>query len=353
MNKEFNLVRNIFLSNFKRLNSPYKIIFALTYRCNLRCKICKIWKIPPKKELSINEIEKIFKNLNNLNWLDLTGGEVTLREDLIEVVKVIINNSRRLSIFHISTNGQLPQRVFLLAKQILKYNILPIFNISVDSTRKINDGLKGGEDSYQKSLETFKLLKSLSKGYFYLSCTISNYNIDYIDEFILELKKDILNFSFSDLHFNIFHNSKHYYNNEGIDGLSKIRFDVIKKYLELCKKGNFIKIFLEDEYIKGLSQYLNGNKFPVKCQALESSCFINPYGEVYPCGVYNKFIMDLKECDYNISNIWMSPNTFKIMENKNCYGCWSPCEAYPAILGNIMRSLIGLNSPKRAKRNLS
>ena len=54
--------------------------------------------------MKLDELEKIFKNLRGLNWIDLTGGEVTLRRDIIEVIKVIIKNSKNLSIFHISTN---------------------------------------------------------------------------------------------------------------------------------------------------------------------------------------------------------------------------------------------------------
>ncbi len=341
MKREFNLIKNIFLSNLKRLNCPYKVTFALTYKCNLKCKICRIWESPRKEELSAEEIEKIFKSLKSLSWLDLTGGEITLREDLIEIIKVIIKNSKKLLIFHISTNGQLPDKAYLLVKEILKFNVIPVINISIDGPRRINDILKGVEGSYIKSLETFRLLKSLRKGYFYLSCTISNYNIDNIDEFLSELKKDISNFSLSDLHFNIFHNSFHYYKNQDTNGLSAIKFDNIKRYLKLCRNGKLIKIFLEDKYIRGLFRYLNGNKFPVKCQALKSTCFISPYGEVYPCGVYNRFIRDLKDYDYNLNKLWTSQDAFKVretIEDKNCYGCWSPCEAYPAILGNIVTS---------------
>lgn len=338
MHKKLSLVRNIFLSNVKSLYSPYKATFALTYKCNLKCKICRIWEWPNKEELNIKEIEKIFKSLKTLSWLDLTGGEITLREDIIEIIKVIIKNVSGLSIFHISTNGQLSNKVYLIAKEILKFKLIPIINISIDGPRIINDNLRGVEGAYLKSLETFNLLKSLNKGYYYLSCTISNYNINYLDELIRGLKNDISCFSFSDLHFNIFHNSPHYYKNNSIDGLSKINFDSIKKYLKFCNKGNIIKRFLEERYIKGLSRYLNGNRFPMMCQALRSTFFINPYGEIYPCGLYNKVIGNLKDYDYNLNKLWNSLNVLRIrgdIAKNDCPGCWSPCEAYPAILGHL------------------
>jgi len=342
MNRRINLIKNIFMSNFMRLPLPYKITLALTYRCNLRCKICRIWKHQYNDELTIKNIEIFFKNLNHLSWIDLTGGELTLREDIVEIIKVIIKNSKRILIFHISTNGQLPEKILLLAKEILRFNLIPIINVSIDGPRVINDQLRGVEGAYLNSLETFKKLKQLNRGYYYISCTISNYNINYIDDLVEVLKKDIPDFAPYDLHFNIFHNSPHYYNNIGIDSFSGVSFDTVKKYFALSQTGNSIKIFLEKGYIKGLSKYCNGNRFPVRCQALNSSCFINPQGTVYPCGIYNKPVGELKDYDFNLKGLWYSPNALKIKKEimqRKCPGCWSPCEAYPAILGCTLRNL--------------
>ncbi len=339
MNNKFKLIKNIFLSNFKRLILPYKVMLALTDRCNLKCKICRTWQEPHhKEELNIDEIEKILKSLSNLSWLDLTGGELTLRQDLIEIIKLIFNNAKRLSLLHISTNGQLPHKIFLMAKEILKFDKTFLINISIDGPRKINDGLRGREDAYLNSIETFRLIKSLNKGYCYLSCSLSDYNIEYIDSLLSELKKDLPVFSFSDLHFNIFHKSSHYYKNQDIEGLSNLDFGKLKRYLMLSMDGNPIKKFLEDRYIKGLFRYFKVNKFPLRCQALRSSCFINSYGEVYPCVVYDRQIGNLREYDYNLNKLWSSSSVLKIrndIENQACPGCWTPCEAYPAILGDL------------------
>ena len=338
MNKKTKFIKNIVLSNFKRLESPYKVAFALTYKCNLKCKICKIWKAAPKEELRIDEIEKIFKGLNNLSWLDLTGGEITLRQDLIEITRLIIKNAKGLSLFHISTNGQSPDKTYLLAKEILKSNLSFVVNIGLDGPKDINDELRGKRGAYSNSIEAFKLVKSLNRGYCYLSCTLSDYNIEYVDELLAGLIRDLPNFSPSDLHFNIFHKSGHYYKNEGIEGLSYLDFKKVKKYLMLSKNGNPIKKFLESRYMEGLSKYLGADKFPLKCQALRSSCFINPYGEVYPCGMYNRPIGNLRDYGHDLNRLWSSPNLPELrkrIENKACPGCWTPCEAYPAILGNL------------------
>jgi MoaA/NifB/PqqE/SkfB family radical SAM enzyme len=340
MLSKINLIKNIAFSNFKGLRFPYKITFALTYNCNLKCKICKIWDRQSKDGLTIEEIEKIFNKLVSLNWLDLTGGEVTLKEGLIDIIRVIIKNSHRLAVFHMSSNGQLPERIFKAAKEVVAARLIPVVNISIDGPKIKNDELRGSKGAYLKSLESFKLLKSLKKGHYYLSCTISDFNIDYIPELIKTLDKEINNFSLSDLHFNVFHSSSHYYNNQEVYGLTRLKFDDIKLYLSLAKEGSFIKKLLEDKYIKGLNRYLNSGKQPVKCQALIASCFINPYGDVYPCGIYDRSIGNLKDSDYSLNKLWNNPAAIQAreaIESESCPGCWSPCEAYQSILGSLLR----------------
>ncbi|MDO8603003.1 MAG: radical SAM protein [Candidatus Omnitrophota bacterium] len=337
MNKKYQLLKNILFSNFRRLEYPYKVTFAMTYKCNLRCKICKIWQKDHKQELSVDEIGLIFKNLKNLSWLDLTGGEISAREDLIDVVCAITKNSNRLAVFHISTNGQLPDRIYLLVRKLIKLGVIPIVNIGLDGPQKVNDELRGKDGAYDSSIETYRMLKSIPKGYYYISCTISNSNIDHLDELVSNLKNISL-FSSSDLHFNIFHNSSHYYQNDNINEISNLKIERLKKYFLLCKRGNIIKAILGNLYLEGLFKYLKGNRFPVECQALNSTCFINPYGLVFPCGIYDNIIGNLKDCNYNINKLWNSGHSIKSREfinQKRCPGCWSPCEAYPAILGHL------------------
>ncbi|MDP3041646.1 MAG: radical SAM protein [Candidatus Omnitrophota bacterium] len=339
MHKKMAFIKNILASNFTRLQSPYKITFAVTYKCNLKCKICKIWQNPPQREVGIEEIERIFKSLSNLSWIDLTGGEITLREEIIEIIKVIIKNSDKILIFHISTNGQLPDKMFLIVKEILKLDVVPFINVSIDGPQLINDRLRGVNGAYEASLETFNKLKQFTKIHCYLSCTLSNFNINSVDDLLSALKKEIQNFDFSDMHFNIFHASAHYYNNHGIDGSVNSNPGMIKNYLSLCKKGHSVKVFLENEYLKGVDYFLQGNKFPVKCQALNATCFIDPFGRIYPCGMYSEVLGELSSCNFDFKKIWNSEKSSQIrrsIQAKKCPGCWSPCEAYPAILGCLI-----------------
>ena len=343
MKKSINLLKNIIFSNFGRLSSPSKVTFALTYKCNLKCKTCNIWQSQSAGEVTILEIEKIFKKIPGLNWLDLTGGEVTFKENSLDAVKVIIKNSEKLSIFHISSNGQLPDKLMPLVEAILKTGVVPVVNISIDGPKEINDELRGGSDTYVKSIESFNSLKKLKKGHYHLSCTISKFNINYIDELFADLSKDIPGFSQTDIHFNVFHKSPHYYNNLDIDGLSGLDLGILNKYFGIHGKMGLFKRIIEDRYIKGIFVYLKTGKVrSIKCQALNSSCFINPQGMVYPCLIYNQTLGNLRDQDYDIRRLWNNPEFFMVhgkIKEKICPDCWGACEAYSSILGDINGSL--------------
>lgn len=344
MDKRIEFMKNLISSGFRRLPYPYKVNFAVTYKCNLRCKICNIWQTSLKEEeLSLEETEKIFKRMKNLGWIDLTGGEITLKEEIIDTARVIIKNSGRICVFHFSTNGQLTEKTVLLAREIAKMGVAPVVNVSIDAPEDAHDKLRGVAGAYKKSIETFKELRKLKRGKYYISATLSNFNIECVDGLIAALEKDIPGFRPHELHFNIFHNSTVYYHNQDVEGLSAVRGDAAIKYLELTKGGGFIKSFLEKEYARGLRRYFHGEKIPLKCQAMNASCFINPAGEVFACNIYGQAVGYLKDYGYDLCALWNSKRGFSLrnnIDNRECPGCWTPCEAYPAILGSVLKNLI-------------
>jgi len=119
------IVRSILVA--KILQKPYKINFAITSGCNSRCQTCNVWrkfrKNPEvvKNDLSLKEIEKIFKTLpKNIIWLSLSGGEPFLRDDLVLICKKAIENIPDLCLISIPSNGLLEKNIVEKTKQILK-----------------------------------------------------------------------------------------------------------------------------------------------------------------------------------------------------------------------------------------
>jgi len=335
MREFLKLGSRIFSSNFSNLSEPYKLTFAITYQCNSRCKTCGIWKKTPKGELSTKEMERIFEKINPC-WVNLTGGEPFLRKDLYKIAGFAKNRGAYL--LNLTTNGLLGKKIIKETKRIIELDF-PKFMVvvSMDGPKEAHDKIRGVKGNWEKSLDVFRELKSMSGKNFdtFLGYTISSHNIGMIEKTINDS-----GFEIKDFHFNVFHNSSLYYNNQKQMGAaeSKVLEDV--NYILKEKKGFDPVSYIEKKYLKLIENYFKTGKSPMPCNALNSSCFIEPDGEVYPCTSYEIKLGNLRNFDYNLKTIWNSKKAIKtrIMINKNkCGGCWTPCEAYQTILGNILK----------------
>ena len=327
---------NIFLSNIKPLRFPYKLVFAVTYNCNSKCKTCNIWNKPIKDELETHEIQNFFSK-NKFPWVNLTGGEVFLRSDLVKIVK----SMRNTYLLNITTNGILTEKIINDSLEIKKLIPKFILVVSIDGSKEVHNKIRG-VDCWENAIETYKRAKK--KGIeTYLGLTLSPYNIDYFQETSDDIKKVISDFKMKDLHLNIYHESEIYFKNKGQIKLDEQYYkklkQIIKKFIQ-NKKGIDFVTYIERRYLKSIEQYLDTGLSPITCKALISSCFLDPQGNIYPCSILNCKLGNIKEIDYDLKKIWNDKNSEKIRqkikENK-CPGCWTPCEAYQSILGSLVK----------------
>ncbi|MDT7858475.1 MAG: radical SAM protein [Candidatus Aenigmarchaeota archaeon] len=145
---------------------PSFLTFSVNNYCNQLCKTCNIWKNNPieekKKELKLNEIERIFSQFPKIFWLTITGGEPFLRRDLVEIVKIAYEKSK-VNVLTITTNGSLPDIIEKDVKEILMKckNLTIIVNVSIDGDRELHDKIRGIKGSFDKAVETIEKLKKI------------------------------------------------------------------------------------------------------------------------------------------------------------------------------------------------
>ena len=74
--------------------------------CNSKCTMCNIWKNKQGKEVTYNDLKVIFSDslYSNVTGVGITGGEPTLREDLVELYKAGIDFLPNLKYLSIITN---------------------------------------------------------------------------------------------------------------------------------------------------------------------------------------------------------------------------------------------------------
>src|SRR5437762_2658166 len=135
-------------ANVGRLGYPLKLNLALTYWCQYKCKTCNIWKRKPTDELTTAEVLAFVRENPSVSWLDVTGGEIFLRDDITDIFDAIVDTWRDLFILHFPTNGFLTDAIVALAERIASSRVPNILvTVSIDGDEAMNDevrGIKGG-----------------------------------------------------------------------------------------------------------------------------------------------------------------------------------------------------------------
>jgi MoaA/NifB/PqqE/SkfB family radical SAM enzyme len=202
--------------------------------------------------------------------------------------------------------------------------------------------------SWKRAIETYKKLKSLEKKYknfkVFFGYTISPLNLSFFEQNLNDVKKLIPGIKANDFHVNLFQTSDVYYKNEDIFLDEKYFVDAINELDSILKLRGKPKDYLEsieNKYLELGKKYLKTHKIPIKCNIFNLSCFIDPFGNVFPCTILNYSLGNLRENDYDLNKILSSDNAKKIKEKivkGECPQCWTPCEAHQIILSNWLKT---------------
>jgi len=339
-------LRSILLSNFARLPFPFKCSFAVTYRCNLQCRMCNIWrKSDAGNELGIEQIDRFFRRARNFSWVGLTGGEPFLRSDITDIADSVTGHSTRLAALHCATNGSMTDRVVSAAEHIVSRNdkLKLVFTISIDGPPELHDAIRGMDGLWKKATETFLRLKQIRGVKPQIGYTISNHNLGSFPETFASLQSVYPQLSFDDININLFQKSGFYYENQGMDDLDGPKaLAELRTILAMDTGGFSINNFLRRTYLKYYPDFLATGKSPLQCQALSSTLFIDPEGDIYPCAIYKRKLLNVGAIPGDLREVWTSKAAKAISaecRSNRCPVCWSPCDAFSAISSSLSRSL--------------
>lgn len=316
--------------------SLYKLDVAVTYRCNAKCKYCKIWKLNNVDELTLEDYEALFDKLN-LSWLHLTGGEPFLRKDFHKIVTTA-SEKMDLLIIDTSTNGILTKKITKQCEKILsEIDCRFEVGVSIDGIECVHDKLRGVK-SWERALKTYQSLKSL-EAYenfgVHLNHMLSPENLGSFDEFLKEMgRREIM---INDISIEIARNSP-FFRNEGIKinfGKEKIK-ETLAKIIELYKeKGQ--KTFRERlrlAYLREMVKFIN-DKGNIPCTAGWVSCFLDPSGFLYPCSMMKNPLGNVRE--RSITELFQSERMKAWRRtHRNCRLCWSGCEGIVSLVQNFI-----------------
>jgi radical SAM protein with 4Fe4S-binding SPASM domain len=343
-------------SPFRHINSifwkkrPIHLTFFLTRRCNAKCPFCFYLKtdtnsVTQNTELSLDEIEKISGSMDSLLWLAFSGGEIYLREDLVEISRIFYRNNKP-AIMLFPTNGLLPEVIKNRTGQILKQcpdSIIAV-KLSMDGLYHEHDALRNTPDSFEKTMATYHLLKELLKTYpnFELGintvfCSENQEKMDEIIDFVNTLESikthtiSLIRGNLSDRSFKDIDYLKYSHAIERLENNLKANLSSIYRF-----KGAKIKAAQDILQRRLINQTMLDKKRLIPCYAGRLNLVLSENGDVYPCEILTESFGNIRDYDCNMGKVVQSDNAKKIIDsimNRKCY-CTHECYFITNILFN-------------------
>ncbi len=302
---------------------PTDVSIITTYRCQMRCKMCNVWKYPtdPKKEIQAKELEI----LPQLKFVNITGGEPFQREDLEDIISVSFEKASRVVI---STSGYHTEKIINLAKKFPKIGI----RISIEGLSQKNDELRGRNGGFDKGLRTLLTLKEMGVKDIGFGCTVSNNNSQ--DMLSLYQLSKALKMEFATA---AFHNSFYFHKTDNVITNTEEVCSNFEILINQLLKENNPKSWFRAFFNLGLINYIRGGKRMLPCEAGSANFFIEAYGDVYPCngledGIWKKSMGNIRDFT-TFEELWNSEQAVKVRELvKTCpKNCWMMGTAAPVM----------------------
>jgi len=147
-------------------NAIIGLRLTVTWKCNSKCATCSIWqKEGEGAELSIGEIDSATRSpyFRRTEYITISGGEPTMRDDLAEVVSVLHRNIPTAT-FGITLNGLVPGRAERFFRDVFAANPgirFHLAGVSLNGPRDIHDATRGVPGSWDKAVETYDRIKDM------------------------------------------------------------------------------------------------------------------------------------------------------------------------------------------------
>jgi MoaA/NifB/PqqE/SkfB family radical SAM enzyme len=240
--------------------------------------MCNIWKYPthPDYELDLPTLAKLPGGFDHIN---ITGGEPTLRTDLLDICETLYPKAATLEI---STNGL---RGHVLEQLVKKYPDIKI-RISVEGFDETNDSIRGERGGFDKKIKAMEALVAAGGTDLGFATTFQDENIDQVVSLYQLAEGMKVEFATSALH-NAFQFHK---NDNSIYDRLRVARRVEGLVTEMLKSRS-VKTWFRAYMNLGLIAKILGQDRLHPCTQGTDNVFIDPWGDVYACNVRNDLLM--------------------------------------------------------------
>lgn len=319
--------------------------------------MCRTWERKAHDELSVSEWGAVFDEAPALCWLDLTGGEPLLRRDFPEIVDAALSRLPALQVLHFQTNGWLTERAVDVVRRARegRPEVDLIVTVSIDGPPNVHDAIRGRPGSFDRAMRTLLALHAAARHdpglQVHVGTTVTADNAECFEAVGPLLAERVPGFEPRRWHWNLGQRSAHFFGNADRPGVEpgQSRASMARAIARQIRRRGVPRDFvswMESTYLVNLHAVAGGAPSKIPCQALRSTLFISPEGDVYPCHIWDRPLGNVRET--SLRAVWDSAGVAaarRDVERLACGGCFSACEAYPALAGAPIAT--GLNTLRR------
>lgn len=306
------LSKDYYEDNLK-LDTPIKIQWKITNKCNLKCKHCYLGKLDGF-ELPFEKADEIVDTIINSNVMEVTisGGECLTYKGIEKIIKKFLINGIKVDVF---TNALLLKNVLdKIDSDILNKSAL-LFYVSVDGLKSSHEQIRG-KNTFNKTIENIKY--AIEKGYPVVTNTVIN-KINYCDimDMIVLLKQmGVKDVQLSNL---IVQGSADNSMKISLSEQMALKEKINDLYKEHPEFGYIYYSEVPDsDGVRKVYSLSNGKKDFIgndnwKCTAGVARVTIDSNGKVYCCPfIKDSYLGDLNK--ENLSDVWDNVNRFKFLK---------------------------------------
>ncbi|MEB3901401.1 polysaccharide pyruvyl transferase family protein [Pseudomonas putida] len=324
-----------YLKDYFGINKDIRVInFPITDNCNSRCTMCNIWKNNVTNEITPDEISKVLEGpeFHKVKHLGISGGEPTLRKDLVRCIEAIVNALPELETLSITSHGYSSsrwRRFLPLIKALLNERKIDFsLNISIDGYSGRHDLIRGIDGAFSKAEKTIQIAQELGVR-LQFQYTISTMNV-YSMQMALSYarSKDI------EIIFRLATNIERLYNLDRSEVfVNSEERSFVADFFTSEELINQTRSLSRKMYYDRMQRWLvgRGNDRQMPCYFKAQGLLLTSKLDVYPCSVTTEAAaIDLRSNGYKLSGAKIDEARRKTQANfcSTCIhdqsGAWSP-----------------------------
>ena len=166
------------------LEKPIVVQFPVIDICNSRCQMCRIWENKQSTDITVEQLTKGLKSglFSDVYAIGFNGGEPTLREDLKDLVSVVVDSLPSLRSVSLITNAfkyvQVIEQVQAMAEIVKSKGLFFDVMVSLDGFEETHDTVRGRGGNFENAkkvitfLQQYNLVDNVRIG-----CTVIRENV--------------------------------------------------------------------------------------------------------------------------------------------------------------------------------